>query len=271
MDGVFLKSFDPDSTEHCGSPGTPHFAGRHTSCIHLLRSGWFAVLLCFFGVLVFLPVVSAAGNVSSEDTIAAVGNVPVENNVSAAGNVMEEGPPSVTGTRAREAPEEAATPGDTNTTTVNNTKEYVQDLEQRGLNCYRKHDYTCAWNYYEAVHQANPEAWSPIYVESLILADNGNLTGAIDKMDEVLTRVPDSAIVWKSNLWKLKGDLLNRAGRYTESDASYNRAKALNPHISIPLTNWFPYNLGIKNLTLFMIAFGFSCLGVYVYFREFRR
>jgi hypothetical protein len=272
MEYGFMNSFDPDSTEHRRSPGTPYSAGRFHSSNRPVSNIRFIALLLLAAFLVLLPVASAAGEVSPEDTALAVGNAPVEENATATGNVTLAGNPSMTDTRAQEAPEETITPEEpvtpevTGTPAVNTTKEYVDDLMFRGADCYTKHDFTCAWDYYEAAHQADPGRWAPLYVESLILANKGNTTGAIGKMDEVLVLLPNSA-----SMWKFKGDLLNSAGRYAESDACYDRALEINPRISIPLANRFPYNLGMKNLMLIVITVGFLVLGIYIFFREFRQ
>jgi tetratricopeptide (TPR) repeat protein len=308
MESVFMNSLDHGSTEHRSSPGMSRSYGRHPACRRPAGSLRFVARLLFAAFLVLLFVVPAAGNVSPEATAAAPGNVSVENSASAAGNVSmedtpataenalvennnspvgnvtQEGDTTLGGTPARNAPEETDTPEEavteeesvsleeiaipeeSDTPVVNITKEYVDNLMLKGSACFEKRDYTCAWNYYEDAHQADPKRWAPLYVQSLILVNRGNTTGAIEKMDEVLVLFPNSA-----SMWKIKGDLLNSAGRYTESDACFDRAKALNPRISIPLAHRFPYNMGMKNLMLIVVTIGFLVLGIYIFFREFRQ
>jgi hypothetical protein len=277
-----MKSPVSATTEHRRSPGTSASAGWHHSRSPRVSTGTSVLLICLAAALVLIPAAAAADtgsipgngsvagifptvNISIVNTSTGVGNVSLALNVPPANNLSQEAPTEASSPAA--TPSSAATVSNaTNLTQEEKAAQQaeMEDLEENAGRCYMKRDYTCAWSYYETIRLKYPSDLTPFYMESVILADQGNFTGAIDKVDAAIAREPDD-----SDMWKLKGDLMNRAGRYTESGASYDRAKELDPEIQIPLTNRFPFNLGMRNLVLVTIMIGFCGLGIYVYFREF--
>jgi hypothetical protein len=257
--------------------------------------GIIVVCLLLLAGPVLIPAIAAADNVSTAGTLAAAGATPAAEDVPATepivvnGNVSASEDVSAVGTvapaasipaidtnpadasPARQAPAETPAPEETVSPAVNDspsqkdTQAEFNALMDRCAYCFAKQDYECAWETSVTAHMVNPKSFAPIYIQSMVLANTGNNTGALEKMDEVLVILPNSA-----SMWKMKGELLNRAGRFTESDACFNRAQELNPNLKIPLTERFPFNMGMKNMALIIVSVGLSALGVYIYFREFR-
>jgi hypothetical protein len=280
QESLFMKSPVSGTTEHRRSPGTTASAGRHPSRPPRVSTGTSVLLICLAAALVLIPAAaadtgsvpdngSAAGNfptvnISIVNTSTEVGNVSPALNVSTADNISRNAPAETT------PPATTISPAATVSNATNVSEEpaaqdsEVDELMGLGGRCYVRHNYDCAWDYFETARLKYPSEIGPVYMQCLIQAAKGNITGAIDKIDVALVIAPDNP-----DAWKLKGDLLNRAGRYTESGACYDQAIALDPEIRVATTDRFPYNMGMKNLVLITIVVGFCGLGIYVYFREF--
>jgi tetratricopeptide (TPR) repeat protein len=182
---------------------------------------------------------------------------------------------SAADTVTQEAPAEEITPEENVTTVENITPSHtlsaeeieaaIKDQMDQAVTCYNQKKYSCAIDHFESAHLLDPEDYNPVYMQSVVLMSENDYNGAVSKIDEAIKLAPRNA-----NLWLKKGNWLNKAGRFTESDACFNRALELNPNAKISPTSRFPFNLGMKNLMIVTIAIGFSCLGLFIYFREFR-
>ncbi|MDD1701593.1 MAG: hypothetical protein LUQ31_01265 [Methanoregula sp.] len=97
------------------------------------------------------------------------------------------------------------------------------------------------------------------------MSDAKKNNAALEKIDAALALEPESA-----DMWMEKGRILNRLGKYYESDACFDRALEIDPNIPIEATDRFPLNMIIKNFIIIYFIVGFSVLGIYFYFKEIR-
>jgi tetratricopeptide (TPR) repeat protein len=142
----------------------------------------------------------------------------------------------------------------------------VDNLLNKGDNCFTTRDYSCTLTAYEAAHQVDPGNGYILLWHGQYLSYFGNNTAALEKMDAALALNPEYAQIWYE-----KGKVLDKLGRYFESGACYDRAEALDPEYRVPLTDRFPLNVLIRNATVIVVACGFFLLAIYIYFNERRR
>jgi hypothetical protein len=116
-------------------------------------------------------------------------------------------------------------------------------------------------------------------------ASNPVMSGIIDNWDENLYKSSfiesnNTFRVWYAGLdldgeyWHVgyteySGDKPD-AGSSNQSGRSFDRVRALDPGIQVPLTHRFPLNVLVKNIQAMVLVAGFGILGIYIYFRERR-
>jgi len=146
----------------------------------------------------------------------------------------------------------------------NNT--LINSLMSKGSQCYSNGDYSCTWAAFESAHEVDPGNSGVLFNYGYYLSRAGNNTGALEKMDAALALSPQNA--W---MWQEKGKVLDKLGRYIESGSSFDRAEELDTSLRVPVTARFPLSVLIKNGMVIFAVVGFTLLGIYIYFREWRR
>ena len=144
-------------------------------------------------------------------------------------------------------------------------EEYDLLIEQ-AMDVYDPNDIRPSLNLLTQAANINSSNYRAYYYRGMIQYYNEDFGPAIDDLTLALDRTTNEKL--KANLYLFKGRALLKSGRQIESNACFDEAERLNPNLTVPFTERYPYTVVIPNIPLIIGVVGIGSIIVVFFYRE---